>query len=744
MKLILLSLFGSAFFTIILLFLPLTDRPSYESAMAVNTFILLFYLYLFPKLKRIHLIEDYVSNISSISLILFIIPLIILNISGLIKGFCPGFDGIIFYFILNLPLLFLLSSVGLIYYKMKIKPIMTSVVYALILLFSLSLNLYKLILTPTVKFYSIFWGFFPGPIYDEDVVPDIHLFNIKLFCILLSAIIWLLVYRRNITNTLFAILLVIPAIGVASGINNSEYSGKKIISSIGAIYHTKHFEIIYPPDQEWSGHIGVIAGLHEFYYGELVKELKIEKDIKIRSYIFRDEDEKKILTGAGRTQIAKPWLKEIYITPVSITDSKLKHEISHILAGSLIDSPLGLYGMFRGLIPNMAVVEGISVALEPETNIMTIHEKASVLMKKGKLPSLKELFNTGKFYSKSSSVSYSVSGSFIKYLIDTYGIDKFKRILQNEDIIEVYEKDISQIEKEYQTFLSDIEIAPQKEYYSSVIYNSKGLIEKECPHEIAGIKKKIISYNKRFISTHAYETGKELLDFCSFDNELVTEIAKALINFRRYDEAEKLLSDNIRNAENAYYQNLMSDMLSDISILNNNIERGIQIAREQLIRIPDSDAKRNFEMKIYLYENGRAEFIKKFYSLERAPLSKAGILSKAITTGDGTAANYLFGRLLFNVLDYENSIKYLTEFFENAIRTEKIPKSLLIESANMLLISSIFVKDYKTADKIIGIMNSLSDNILKEYDYHLRRFNHIRNFYVYIKKEGSDSENPTP
>lgn len=739
MKLALLSLIASIIYSIILLFLPLTNTPSYESSMAINIFILLFFLYLFPKLKRLYPEEEFVSTILSISLTLFLTPLIILIIYGVFNSLCPGLNGFIFYTLLNAPLLFLLSAIGIILYKSKIGTRWGAIIYLLLIIISLTINLLEILYTPKVKFYSLFWGFFPGPIYDEDIQPDLDLYYIKILSFLVSTIIWLTYYKRSHFKVFLSIILVIPSLIISHKIYNTYIFPKKIISTLGSIYNTRHFEIVYPPDQEWSNNIEVIGVLHEYYYQELCSELKIDLDIKIRSYIFRDEDEKKEITGAGRTQIAKPWLKEIYLTPISITDAKLKHEISHIIVGSIIDNPLGLYGKFGGLLPNMAVIEGVSVALEPETSILTLYEKASILLKKGKLPSFENLFNSGRFYAKSGSISYSTSGSFIKYLIQHYGIDRFKSILKNQKFEDVYGKNLSDIEKEYHNFLEGIIISPQKEYYSSVLYNTKGLIEKKCPHEIANVKKNISLFNKRFYSTYAYDKYKAILTYCLADNEIIIEVSKALINLKRYDEAEQLLTQNIGKAENSHYQNLMLDMLSDIYIFKGDIDKGISMIENQILKLPDSDAKRNFEMKLYLYRRGLMELLKRFYTIHRTPLTKAGILTNHNLVKNDIIVNYLFGRLLFNTFDYENSSRYLMEFLNISRNNAEIPKSLILESANMLLVASIYSKDYKIAEDTIEIVDSIPKILFEEYDYHLRRYNHIKRFFYFIKNTTTQS-----
>jgi len=732
MNLILLTSFASLLFTTILLFIPIMSTPSYESVMALNIFILLFYTYLSYKMQKIFLLEDFVQTSLSIGLILFSIPLIILVISGLFKGFCPGHYGILFYLIDIPPLLFLLSSISLICKRLNLKNYIVSMLFLALIISSLLLNIYILINQPTTRFYSIFWGFFSGPIYDEDVRPDSQLLMYKLFSTLLSSIVWFTLYKKTSAKAFISILLLIPTLLVVDEIYKNESTRSRTYHHLGAKIETEHFEIIYPPDQDWSKDIGVISQLHEYYYSQLKRELKHSGDIKIRSYIFRNEDEKQELTGAGRTQIAKPWLYEIYLTPIGLTDSKLKHEISHIFVGSLIDSPLGLYGRFRGIIPNMAVVEGISVALEPETNILSLHQKAAILLKKDKLPHFDNLFNISKFYSYSGSISYSTSGSFIRYLIDNYGVEKFKQILKYEEFDRVYGKGITEVEREYREFLKGIPISPQQSYWASVVYRSKGLIDKRCPHEVATLKRRLIESNRKSISTEALDIAPKLLNYCEDDSEIAVELVRALINSRDYDNALQLAGQYLQSMNNAYYYTLLLDTISDIFIFKGDIAEGIRLIREQLMKIPDSDAKRNLEMKKFLFESGDIELLKRFYSIEKTPLTKAGILSNKILDEDSLMSYYLFGRLLFNSKDYENSKIYLGHFLNNTLSNDLYPDSIKLETAIMLLTSSILTGDYRLSNRVIQQIEQTT--ILKNdsNQYHTRRYFHLKGFISYL------------
>ncbi len=736
MHILLLPITGSLIFASILLFLPLTSIPSYESTIAINIFIILFYSYYSYKLLKVDLNEDfYYLNIVS-ALIIFIVPLILLLISGIIRGFCPGYYGFAFYFVVNLPLLILISSILIMFRGLNIRPYLATIALISIFVISLSLNLYLIISQVQVRFCSLFWGYFSGPIYDEDVSLDEYILLYKGLSLVFSTILILLFSgKRTLSKLTIVAIFILGGILISGQISKYEHSREFISKRLGGVYTTEHFEIIYPPDQEWSKEISIIGELHEYYYSQLISELKITENIKIRSYIFRDEDEKKGLTGAGRTQIAKPWLREIYLTPLLLTDARLKHEISHIVVGNLINSPLGLYGKFGGIIPNMAVIEGISVALEPETNILRLHQKAAILKQENKLPSFSGLFNVGKFYSRSGQISYSTSGSFIKFLIENYGIDKFKRLLKYEDFEKIYNKNISQVEKEYSEFLKQTEVSPQERYWASVISVSKGLVEKRCPHEIANLKKRLIEANKKGISTISDEVSDLIINYCEDDNEISTTLLKRMILKRDFKNSYDFIQKSLKKTSSAHYYSVLVDTYTDLLIYDNKIDEATREIDEILKKLPDSDAKRNFEIKKYIINSKDYELLHDFYSPERVPTSKAGILLKSINNSNNPVSYYLFGRLLFNTRDYKNSQEYLMHFLKLALKENNISKSVIIESANMLLTTSIYTEDFNIGENTIELVDSLITKDTKINGYHTRKYFHLKNFFNYLNKK---------
>jgi len=85
------------------------------------------------------------------------------------------------------------------------------------------------------------------------------------------------------------------------------------------------------------------------------------------------------------------------------------------------------------------------------------------------------------------SMSYIHSASFIKYLIDTYGLEKFEKIYNEKNVAkkieEVYGKNISEIENDWVSFIKNSQEPTKKEKIKMMNYSvlSSSLIDKIDP-----------------------------------------------------------------------------------------------------------------------------------------------------------------------------------------------------------------------------------------------------------------------
>ena len=137
---------------------------------------------------------------------------------------------------------------------------------------------------------------------------------------------------------------------------------------------------------------------------------------------YANQSEKRDLTGAGRTKFAKVHLREFAVTADAFPARTLNHEMSHVTSGAFSDTPLRVPGRLGGLWYNPLLVEGFAVAVSWTDYPLSAHEQARIAIDKGRAPAPVELFNPLGFATNNLSVAYRISGSFVRFCMDTYGV----------------------------------------------------------------------------------------------------------------------------------------------------------------------------------------------------------------------------------------------------------------------------------------------------------------------------------
>ena len=151
----------------------------------------------------------------------------------------------------------------------------------------------------------------------------------------------------------------------------------------------------------------------EAFYNWDSAQLSVNLGQKIQYYKFTDANQKQQLTGMAGNGNADPSTDSIYsIWP------KDNHETTHLLTATI--------GM-----PTPFINEGMAVANQtdpldkiytPDWNGNSPHHWAKQYLQAGQLPALSSLLDKSAFEAFDPNMSYPIAGSFIRYLIDTYGI----------------------------------------------------------------------------------------------------------------------------------------------------------------------------------------------------------------------------------------------------------------------------------------------------------------------------------
>ena len=217
-------------------------------------------------------------------------------------------------------------------------------------------------------------------------------------------------------------------------------SKKYIISKLGSEYQTEHFNFYYSSSNINENNLKEILNISEFYFTKISNELKVNFKSKIDIFIYPSPQEKNKLIGAKYTLISKPWLKQIHINQNSI-DEALKHELVHIIA-----SDFGIPILKIGV--SAYLIEGLAMAIEWQWGYRTLHEYSSSIIKYLPQIDIEKIFSTYGFIFNNPNIAYVLSGSFIKYLIEYYGIDKTKSLYSTGKYYELFGKDKNNLIKE--------------------------------------------------------------------------------------------------------------------------------------------------------------------------------------------------------------------------------------------------------------------------------------------------------
>ncbi|HEX7071879.1 MAG TPA: hypothetical protein VF190_13785, partial [Rhodothermales bacterium] len=203
-----------------------------------------------------------------------------------------------------------------------------------------------------------------------------------------------------------------------------------IRETFGGHLRTEHFDLYYDPRSITPDAIRALAEDHEYRFTWLQQRLGIAPVERIQSYLYPTVEGKLRLTGAGLTDVSPVWLAQPQMhLLLSSYPETAGHELVHVFSREF-GLPVIRASWLIGL------VEGLAVAMEPPDGRPTPREQVSVALQRAERAdvgveedlarSIVDLMSPASFWSSRGSVSYSIAGSFVAYLIETYGTERFR------------------------------------------------------------------------------------------------------------------------------------------------------------------------------------------------------------------------------------------------------------------------------------------------------------------------------
>ncbi|MCE5340181.1 MAG: hypothetical protein LLF92_03525 [Planctomycetaceae bacterium] len=210
---------------------------------------------------------------------------------------------------------------------------------------------------------------------------------------------------------------------------------------------TAHFDFYYSKYSTARNDIDEICAQREKGFQEICQFLGKNSDAQITFIFFEDEKTKVQETGHQ----GKGWAYGSTIVEVYNRQTKLDpyHEIAHVLMQAY-GNPPALFG--EGFAVYISEHLGANALEYLGGEKLTVHQRTNDLKNKGQWIPLSQLITYTEIGSTESKpeIAYPLAGSFVKFLIDTYGKDKFLqayRQLKNSDKTDVQKQNIKSIEQ---------------------------------------------------------------------------------------------------------------------------------------------------------------------------------------------------------------------------------------------------------------------------------------------------------
>jgi hypothetical protein len=364
---------------------------------------------------------------------------------------------------------------------------------------------------PAVYSYNLLTGFFPGNLYDEQVELTAPFFWARLFqlCWVLALLLAVSasadirtltlayprpsLFARRRSVALLAVLFALAATALfsASGRLGFFISADEIAAELGAHFQTEHFDIYYAAGSPIEKHIESIAEEHEFRLYQVARALGVEPPAHITSYYFKDPQAKYRAMGARYVFMAKPWRKEIYLNHQDFPHDVLRHELVHVVAGEFGDPIFGTsVGDWYGLPVrfNVGMIEGLAVAIDwPDhyNKPLTPHQSVKAMMELGYAPPIDSLFSPA-FFGNATSRSYTVAGSFLRWLFDRYGAEPLRQLYRNGgDFENAYHIDREQLFSGWKDTIASTKVPTGAAEMVRERFRRTSIFQRACPHAVA-------------------------------------------------------------------------------------------------------------------------------------------------------------------------------------------------------------------------------------------------------------------
>ena len=473
-----------------------------------------------------------------------------------------------------------------------------------------------------------------------------------------------------------------------------------IQQTLGGHRQTAHFNIYYDQNTISAWNIDLIARDHEYQLDRIMSYLDVPPpSTRIASYIYANADQKKRLMGARHTSMERPGSDEMHLNNAAFPHPVLKHELVHVLSASFGNS---LYGGSYWI----GFHEGLAEAVDWQDAPMNPHEWSRAMRELGLAPPLENLLSMTGFWTAASSRSYTLCGSFVRFLIERYGLPAFKKAFPTGAVEESYGRKPAELIAEWEAFVDGIQLREDQLRIARQRFIRPAIFRRHCPHEVAALIDR---------AWQAYSAQR---------------YSDAVRDFDRVLELEPENPSALRGLLYGTYRLADYERTESAALL---IERPDQtvglLADAHLVRGDTAwktgrldDARRSYEAVVDLHASedmSRAAHIR-MEVLDREPIRDTIMAYLTAVSGhwrlilsvrdagdlapDYGAGHYLIGRWLFLSGSYEQALEYLAKADSRGLPGELVRQ----ESLRLVAMAHFYLEDYENSAETFGRLAALA------------------------------------
>ncbi len=487
---------------------------------------------------------SHVRTVLAGSLLVIVAPLLVISANAFFVKNCSFTQGFRLYVLYVVPAIVFCVSLGILSSVVARKYSKT--LFAIMYIAVLAHIPYVTLAKPQIFAFNPIAGYFPGFTYDESLAGEVRLMIYRIGTLAVSALVLTLtviIWKYLKTNfiqtdsqiyslryTAVITFCLVVSVGVyrlsdTLGLSSSE---TYIAGQLGGVRNTTHFRIIYPVKSVSENKLRQIVILHEYLFDLLCQEWRVNPRKRITVFIYNSPEQKERLVGAANTDFTKPWLRQVNINLGDI-NSALKHELVHAL---LAEQGIPLLQV----APNSGLIEGSAVSSERFEYDESLHHLAAEIFALGLNPNVAEMFSVSGFFKSYPGISYVLAGSFCRYLIDRYGVERFKELYRTGGFESLYRKNATTLVKEWRDLISSISITHRDLLKSAYLFKRSPLFGKECARVIANLNANTRDLINRREYSGALASAEWSISL-SRSTDAVFQKCIALFRLGRYGEA---------------------------------------------------------------------------------------------------------------------------------------------------------------------------------------------------------------